>query len=562
MSSHESPTPGFNRRHFLIGLGAGAATLPAVTRATVAIDAAFTHGVASGDPLSDRVILWTRVNPALGSSVQVNWEVARDEAFTQVVRRGRTLALATNDHTVKVDAVGLPVGGQFFYRFKTLAGDTSPVGRTRTLPVGTLDSLKLAVFSCSNYPSGFFHAYAEAARVPGVFAAVHLGDYIYEYARDGYASGDAATLGRESLPTNELLSLADYRMRYAQYRSDADLQGLHAAMPWICVWDDHEISNDTWKDGAENHTPATEGDFALRRAAAIKAYHEWMPIRAPEANRLQRIYRSFSFGNLVDLHMLDTRVIGRDLQLEYSNYFGATGFDAARFSTDMASPTRQLLGTEQQQWLSGQMAAGRATWTMLGQQVLMGRMNIPAPLVLGQISFSAYSQLVFKAQTNPAALTPTEQAILAQPALPYNLDAWDGYAVARETVLGTALALNKNLVVLAGDTHNAWASDLADLQNRQVGVEFATPGVSSPGLEEYFPNENPLAVAAGLSQIIGPLVYAETGSRGFMVVTATPTECRSDWHFVSTVKSSSYSTWVGKSLRTLPGTGNRRLVAV
>jgi alkaline phosphatase D len=551
----------FNRRDFIIGVSAGAAALPGVSRA-VMIDptAAFTHGVASGDPLSDRVILWTRVSPALGNAVQVNWEVAADEGFRQVLRRGRALALATNDHTVKVDAMGLPAGASLYFRFST-AGQLSPVGRTRTLPVGALPSLKLAVFSCSNYPAGFFHAYAEAARMEDVFAAVHLGDYIYEYARDGYASDDASALERESLPEHELLSLSDYRQRYAQYRSDPDLQALHAAMPWICVWDDHEIANDTWKDGAENHTPATEGPFELRRAAAIKAYHEWLPIRPPEAARLLRIFRSFTFGNLVDLHMLDTRVIARDLQLDYANYFGASGFDTARFTSDMGNPSRQLLGAEQTQWLSGRLAATRSTWTLLGQQVLMGRMNIPAPLVLGQITFGAYSQLLFKAATAPATLTAQEQAILAQPAIPYNLDAWDGYAVARETVLGTARALNKNLVVLAGDTHNAWASDLADLQGNQVGVEFATPGVSSPGLETYFPNESPQAVAAGLTQLIGPLVYAETASRGFMVVTATPHECRCDWHFVSTVKSSAYSTYVGKSLRTLPGSGNRKLTS-
>lgn len=561
MPSHPHRPTGFDRRRFMIGMGVAAATLPSVVRAAAAPDAIFTHGVASGDPLSDRVILWTRINPALGQRVQINWEVALDDGFTRLLRRGRVLALATNDHTVKVDARGLPAGATLYYRFSTTTGQRSATGRTRTLPVGTLDTLKLAVFSCSNYPAGFFHAYAEASRMDDVFAAVHLGDYIYEYARDGYASEDAATLGRESLPDSELITLAHYRERYAQYRSDPDLQALHAAMPWICVWDDHEISNDTWKDGAENHDSATEGDFALRRAAAIKAYHEWLPIRPPQADRWQRIYRSFTFGSLVDLHMLDTRVIGRDLQLDYASYFGATGFDAARFGADMANPHRQLLGTEQQQWLSQQMAAGQATWTLLGQQVLMGRMNIPAPLVLGQISFGAYSQLLFKAQTNPGALTAAEQAILAQPAIPYNLDAWDGYAVARETLLGTARALQKNLVVLAGDTHNAWASDLQDLHGRQVGVEFATPGVSSPGLEAYFPNENPTAVAAGLSQIIGPLVYADTANRGFMVVTATPHECRCDWHFVSSVKTSSYSTWLGQSLKTLPGAGQRKLIS-
>ena len=419
------------------------------------------------------------------------------------------------------------------------------------------------MFTCSNFPAGYFHAYREAAKLEGIHAAVHLGDYIYEYGRDGYASTDAAALGREVLPAGELLTLDDYRQRYAQYHTDADLQAVHAAMPFINVWDDHEIANDTWKEGAENHDPASEGEFTVRRAAALQAFHEWLPIRTPDPRRPQQINRSFAFGNLLALHMLDTRVIARDRQMEYANYFGSDGsFDVQRFAADLADTDRQLLGAEQLLWLQDQLAASGATWQMLGQQVLMGRMNIPAPLVLGQISFSAYSALVYKAQTAPATLTPQEQFILAQPAIPYNLDAWDGYAMARETVLAMARGLNKNLVVLAGDTHNAWASDLEDYQGNAVGVEFAVASVSSPGLEEYFPTENPLAVAAGLEAIIGPLKYANTGDRGYMVVTATPGDCRCDWHHVSTVKAEEYTMLAGKSLRTLPGVANRRLVAV
>jgi alkaline phosphatase D len=552
----------FNRRRFIRGIGAGMLVAPAIVRAAVEADsgATFAHGVASGDPLADKLVIWTRVSPALGAAVPVTWDVAADPGFTRMLRRGRTIAAATSDHTVKVDVPGLPADTTVYYRFQA-GGQYSPVGRGRTLPVGAVQQVKLIVLSCSNYPAGYFNVYAEAAKVEGVHAALHLGDYIYEYPRGGYASADAASMGREVEPSNEILTLSDYRRRYAQYRTDLDLQALHAALPFICVWDDHEIANDTWKDGAENHDAATEGSFAARRAAAIQAYHEWMPIRAPQPTALDRIYRSFAFGNLVDLHMLDTRLIARDQQLDYANYIGASGFDATRFATDMAKPSRQMIGAEQMQWLSGRLASTSATWTLLGQQILMGRMNIPAPLVLGQISFTAYSALVYKAQTAPATLTPQEQAILAQPAIPYNLDAWDGYAVARETLLGTVRAFDKNLVVLAGDTHNAWASDLLDLQGNQVGVEFATPGVTSPGLEEYFPNENPAAVAAGLTQIIGPLQYAQTKSRGFLLVTATPQECRADWRFVSTVKSPAYTAFNGTALRTLPGAGARRIVA-
>lgn len=547
-----------DRRDFIRGIGAlgVAASLPANA---AAVPFAFLHGVASGDPLADRVILWTRVTPVSSGAVPVLWEIAIDEDFRRVLRRGRVLTSGVRDYTVKVDVAGLPANAQLFYRFSA-GGALSPVGRTRTLPVGPTDQLKLAVFSCSNYPAGYFHAYREAARLDDVFASVHLGDYLYEYARGGYASGDAAALSREVNPPGEIIMLSDYRMRYAQYRTDPDLQALHARMPMIAVWDDHEITNDTWKAGAENHDPATEGDFFARRAAAVQAYHEWMPTRVPDAARPERIYRSFQFGDLVSLHMLDTRMIGRDLQLDYANFFGPTGFDAAGFTAAMGNPARQLLGTEQTAWLQGQVAGSSARWQMLGQQVLMGRMNVAAPLVLGQISFSGYVALVQKAAIDPTSLTSTEQAVLAQPAIPYNLDAWDGYVVARETVLGTMRALNRNLVVLSGDTHNAWANDLADLGGNAVGVEFATPGVSSPGLEAFFTTENPIAVASGLTQLIGPLKYADTARRGFMLVTATHSECAAQWVYVSTVKSMGYVRQDGPTWKTLPGAGNRRLI--
>lgn len=555
MSFHKT----IDRRDFIRGVGAigiAAAGLPAQSAES---PFAFLHGVASGDPLADRVVIWTRVTPREAGAVPVFWEIALDGEFRRVLRRGRVLTGATRDFTVNVDVQGLPPDTALHYRF-TAGPAVSPTGRTRTLPAGHVEQVKLAVFSCSNYPAGYFHAYREAAKRDDLFAAVHLGDYIYEYPRDGYASGDAAALGRLVDPGYEIIALPDYRRRYALYRTDPDLQALHARMPMIAVWDDHEVANDAWKDGAENHDPATEGSFAARRAAAIQAWLEWMPVRLSDPARPDRIYRSFQFGDLASLHMLDTRIIGRDRQLQYANYIGATGFDAAAFAADMGNPARQLLGNEQLGWLSGRLAASSATWQILGQQVLMARMNIPAPLVLGQISFTAYSALLQKAATRPDLLTTSEKAVLAQPAIPYNLDAWDGYAVARETLFGTARALDRNLVVLAGDTHNAWASDLADLGGNAVGVEFATPGVSSPGLEEFFPLENPLAVAAGLTQIIGPLQYANTYQRGYVVVTATHTECSARWQFVSTVKSTGYTLVEGPAWKTLPGAANRRLL--
>lgn len=525
-----------------------------------AIEVSFAHGVASGDPLSNRVILWTRVTSQANEDVDVVWEVAADGEFSSIVQSGSTTTGAARDFTVKVDVTGLNANTAYHYRFRS-NGKTSPTGRTKTLGTGSLQQVRLAVFSCSNYPTGYFNVYAEAAKLNDIDAAIHLGDYIYEYARDGYASKDAAALNRISEPATEIVTLSDYRRRYAQYRSDPDLQAVHAKLPFIAVWDDHELANDAWREGAENHDPAIEGLFAARRQMAVQAYNEWMPIRTPDPTKPDRIYRSFDFGNLVSLHMLDTRLIGRDKQLDYANYIGAgSAFNAAAFAADITSPSRQLLGMEQTNWLQAQMSKSTATWQILGQQVLMARMNIPAPLVLQTISFSNYTALATKAQSAPATLTAAEQQVLAQPAIPYNLDAWDGYQAARETVLGMARTLDKNLVVLAGDTHNAWASDLVDMNAQAVGVEFGVSSVTSPGFEEVFPNENPSTVAVGLEQIVGPLVYAETRSRGFMVITATPSETRAEYRYVSTVKSKTYTASIGKTLRTLPGVGNRKIV--
>jgi len=564
---------------------AGAALATAVPNAWAAIEQPFQHGVASGDPRSDRVIIWTRVTPGADRHGQIAaadaaahgnpgallraaelrlipvlWQVALDEEFRHVVRRGPAFARAEGDYTVKVDVTGLQPGTRYYYRFMS-QGEFSRVGRTKTLPIGAAAQVKLAVFSCSNYPAGFFNSYAAAARIADLDAFVHLGDYIYEYARNGYASGNAAQLGRSSEPDAELIALDQYRRRHAQYKSDPDSQALHAAVPLIAVWDDHESANDAWRDGAENHSPAAEGSWAARKAAALRAYYEWLPIRPVDATRPEVIYRSFDFGTLVSLHMLDTRLAGRERQLDYRNYFATGTFDGARFAAEVADPARQLLGAPQTTWLQDRLAQSNATWQVLGQQVLMGRMNVPAPLVFQQVTVSQYAALVGKLQAG-APLTPQEQAILAAPSIPYNLDAWDGYAAAREAVLGTARQLGKNLVVLAGDTHNAWANDLLDLAGNPVGVEFAGTSVSSPGFEAIFPDEDPAVFARSLEALIGPLAWCDVSRRGFLLVTATPNECRADWRFVSTVLSRNYTISTGRALRTLPGAGNRRIVEV
>ena len=409
----------------------------------------FDYGVASGDPLSDKVILWTHAKyQDSADAVNLTWQVASDIEFSKIISSGIAVANIDSDYTCKVDATGLSPNQSYFYRFQA-GRHTSPIGKTKTLPVGSVNEVKLAVMSCSNYPAGFFNVYAEVAR-SDADVAVHLGDYIYEYAATGYASEKAASLGRTSVPANEILSLSDYRMRHAQYKSDADSKQLHASKPIIAVWDDHEFTNDAYKDGAENHTPATEGSYTARKAAATQAYHEWMPIRT--GSDKAKIYRSFNFGSLLSLHMLDTRTIGRDQQVEITDLINPAK-QAAAVAT-MSSPTRQLLGSEQLQWLQSQMATSTATWQVLGQQVLMARMEFPVSilqalnssdtspqaLAAGQKAITDYLTAKTKKSLS-IPLTDAETALLNQPKLGYNLDAWDGYPAAREILLSTACLL-------------------------------------------------------------------------------------------------------------------------
>ncbi len=558
-----------SRREFVIKIASVSAAIAAGAGLSAcggdSAQAAFNFGVASGDPLSDRVVLWTHAQfPGIDLDVPLSYQVATDVAFTQVVSQGTVRATANTGFTAKVDATGLQPGTAYFYRFSH-AGNVSPVGRTRTLPQ-TADSLRLAVLSCSNFPAGFFNVYAEVAKSDADFA-LHLGDYIYEYAATGYASSAAASLGRVSTPSNELITLADYRTRHAQYKSDPDSKNLHALKPMISVWDDHEIANDAFKDGAENHTPATEGAWADRKAAALQAYHEWMPIRTGADTA--KIYRSFNFGNLVSLHMLDTRLIGRDEQIDIADLAGANGTSAQEAATAaFSSPNRQLLGAEQMQWLQGQLAASTARWQVLGQQVLMGRMEFPVSVLaaLNTSDLSEAAQLAGQKAVSDyltAKATPASARTLAQaglmnttlnPKLGYNLDAWDGYVAARETLLMTAYQLQKRLVVLAGDTHNAWHSDLTlmglanpALAGTKVGEEFATSSVSSPGLENYLVTLSPAQIKGIFEGVVDDLNWMDASQRGFLKMSFTPSEAKGEWFFVNTISNRTYTSALGQT---------------
>ncbi|MDQ7043391.1 MAG: alkaline phosphatase D family protein [Sulfurimonas sp.] len=547
----------------------------------------FNHGIASGDPLSDKVIIWTRVT-STAPSVNVTYEVATDESFTNIIHNGTYTTDSTKDFTVKIDIQNLTSGTLYYYRFSSF-GTTSTVGKMKTLSEGLLDTLKMAVFSCANYTNGYFNPYTEASKLTDLDVTLHLGDYIYEYGKykdddydakiPSYATSNAQTIGREFPADNEkeCIALDDYRKRYALYHTDRGLQALHAAAPMIAVWDDHEVANDTYKDGAQNHDD-TEGDFQARVDAALQAYFEWLPIR-PIDNK-KEIFRTFNFGDLVSLNMLETRIFGRDKQLDYGDFYTANGdFLATDFTAAIGDTNRTMMGISQLAWLQGEMASSTATWQVLGQQVLMGRMNLPAEILtpIGQLenpeaygttteelllqintSLGELAQIKGRFLQGDSTLTGTEIARIST-VLPYNLDAWDGYYVERETILGTAKALNKNLVVLAGDTHNSWANNLKDMNGNSIGVEFATTSVSSPGMEDYLSlaDDNAAAQLEGaLSLLIDDLQYTNLSNRGFMEVIYTKTEVRSNWHYVVDNDSSDYTlnSLRSKSLKSSIGT--------
>ncbi|WP_165728015.1 alkaline phosphatase D family protein [Pseudoalteromonas sp. 31A1] len=510
----------------------------------------FKHGVASGDPLSHALIIWTRATTSqLTSEVIVAWELASDSQFKNIIRSGREQTDKSRDFTIKIDVQDLTPNTEYFYRFIGL-NTQSPIGRAKTLPVSNIEQIKMVVVSCSNYPAGYFNAYTDAAKQKDLDVVLHLGDYIYEYPMGGYATQNAENIGRQLAADNsgEIITLSDYRKRYAIYRTDKGLQALHAAAPFIAIWDDHEVANDTYKEGAENHTP-DEGDFFKRRAAAIQAYYEWLPIRPPRGEQSPQIYRTFDFGNLISLHMLDTRVIARDKQLAYSDYknLETKQMDVARFASDLNNTNRQLLGNTQLNWLTSAITKSNAKWQVLGQQVLMTKMWLPTE-IFSQSDRTKIPQVlkelvaIKKAVLANKAVTPAQLARV-NTLMPYNLDAWDGYPSEREALYKSVTALNKKLVVVAGDTHNAWHGTLKNAKGESVGVEFATPGVTSPGMEHYLALNTAQAkqMADSLSLLINDLNYCDLSHRGYMLLTITKEQITTDWRYIDNINSPSYN---------------------
>jgi alkaline phosphatase D len=479
----------------------------------------FEHGVASGDPLARRVILWTRVTPVVKPSnerkhVIVRYVVATDPHLRHVVDRGAARTGPERDYTVKIDAQGLRPGTTYYYRFQS-RGVESPIGRTRTLPTGATPRLRLAVASCSNHAAGYFNAYRRIAERADLDAVIHLGDYLYEYGPNQFGNL------RSPEPPNEMVTLTDYRIRHAQYKRDADSQEMHRQHPLICIWDDHEITNDAWRDGAQNHTEGAEGRWVDRVNVGLQAYYEWMPVRVPDPKQPRRNQRAFQFGDLLDLSMLEERLSARSQQLPATIPVPGLGNAFAQVG-EFTNPERTLLGAEQEAWLAHRLRHTTARWKFIGQGVM-------------------FAQL--KAQGAPLA---------AGGGLFFNSDQWDGYQPARDRLYNVLKgdAANppvNNCVILTGDIHSSWAADLSqDPNNPNVAsggynpatgegsraVEFVATSISSPGLDD--PSGN---TALFLRSVNPHFKYIDLNRRGYMLLDVTRERAVCEWWHVDTVAS-------------------------
>jgi alkaline phosphatase D len=556
-------------------------------------DNPFRHGVASGDPQADRVILWTRVTPVGTRAIPVTVEVARHPDMSGVVGRRQALAQPERDFTVKLDFDGLAAFTTYYYRFSA-GGFQSPIGRTRTLPVGAVDRVRLGIVSCSSLAHGFFGAYRRLAERADIDVVLHLGDYIYEYGTGQYGNV------RPYEPPTEILTLADYRTRYSQYHLDPDQQEIHRQHPMICVWDDHESTDNSFRENAKNHTEGPieeggEGCWVQRKAWAIQAYREWLPIRdnladyvAPlscdpdevpvERRRAQeRIWRRFEFGELAELVMLDTRLYGRDIMRRPNivppqaaentendvQDIGLFAGCAPPFTEDY-----QLLGEEQEAWFFDGLRNSTARWKLVGQQIMMAPLQVVG-LPQGLCALPSSSQIA--QLINDAGGGPLGQVLggiigslpeIAASSILLNADQWDGYPVARRRVLDV-IADNAidNVVVLTGDIHTSWASDLTPDPNNplayqalsgggSLGVEFVCTSITSPGLDVLAP------VSEALRLNNPHMKYIDLARKGYMVLDVTPERCQGEWWYVDDILDPGTGESFGAGYFTADG-GNR-----
>lgn len=482
----------------------------------------FNHGVASGDPLEDRVILWTRVTPQQAGPVEVILEVSENKNFSKVAYSKKLNTSSLSDYTIKYDFLAKQYCNSdngFFYRFRA-GNSVSETGRSKTFSKN-IKSAKIAIFSCSNFPAGYFNAYQAAAEKNDLDLWLHLGDYLYEYPMGGYATENAEKLGRAPIPIHEMITLSDYRQRHAQYKLDQGSIALHKHAPLIAVWDDHEFSNDAWKRGAENHfEDGSEGDFYARRSAAIKAYYEWMPIREQQNKR--RIFRDFKIGKLMHLIMLDTRQFGRDKQIQPKDYLSKSGFYQAKFYNDLNSEYRELLGAEQFSWIEDKILNSNAAWTIFGQQVLMTKLKFP------DISKT------LKAEEIPDFLKPYLK--LLGLGIPSNLDAWDGYPAARNKLYKLMKNAKKKFISLAGDTHNSWVSELENQSGEKVGIELGAPSVTSPGITDVL-NLDENNFVDSIVKLNKELQWMNPSNRGYLFLDCTDSKIIASFNFIKELEN-------------------------
>ncbi|WP_328503542.1 alkaline phosphatase D family protein [Streptomyces sp. NBC_00457] len=535
----QSPNPLAPRRRTVVKAAAATAVLGGPLAAALPARAAdeapaFLHGVASGDPLPDGVLLWTRVTPTaaavpgsgLGPDTEVSWTVATDKAFMNVVAKGSTTAAAASDHTVKADIRGLAPATDYWFRFSA-GGTDSPVARTRTAPAAdaAVPNLRFGVVSCANWEAGYFASYRHLAARGDLDAWLHLGDYIYEYGTGEY--GTRGTVVRQTEPAHEILTLADYRARHGKYKTDADLQALHAAAPVVAIWDDHEMANDGWAGGAENHTEGAEGTWAARQAAAKQAYFEWMPVRPAIAGTT---YRRLRFGKLVDLSLLDLRSF-RSQQVAVGN-------------GEVDDPDRTLTGRAQLDWLKAGLKSSDTTWRLVGNSVMI------SPFAIGSLSAEL--------------LKPLAKLLgLPQEGLALNTDQWDGYTDDRREILAH-LRSNaiRNTVFLTGDIHMAWANDVPVNAgtyplSASAATEFVVTSVTSDNLDDIVK-----APEGTISAIASPIIRAanrhvhwvDTDRHGYGVLDITAARAQMDYYVLSDkTKQNATAAW-SRSYRTRNGT--------
>jgi alkaline phosphatase D len=520
------------------GFGIGGLLMPggaAMAQALLGLTG-FTHNVASGEPGPDSVLLWTRYVSPTGSPSKVRVEISESQDFAKIAGGGQMVTGPWRDHTVKITVDNLSPGKWHWFRFVAPDGSLSPVGRTKTLPVGKSAKFNIAIFSCSNLGFGEFNAYGHAAARDDIDLVLHMGDYIYEYGRGGYDGG--AKFAARIFPADEILTLADYRLRYASYRSDPKLQSLHANFPMIANTDDHEGANDSWEGGAQNHT-ADEGDWSARRNAAMQVWREWLPVG-------EQPWKEYPIGDLATYYRTDTRMVARSKPYAHADLM--RGADPAKAFAEFhdgawRDPSMTMFGTEQESWLFKAIARNTGTWAVLGSGTNMGYNYTPEEALTW-----------FPADAPERTKSYVRQGIAAAKAgLPYNLDNWGGYPVARSRVLAAAQRADANLVVVTGDSHNGWAFDLPE-GGKPAGVEFGGHSVTSPGFESATQSIDPAVIARELRDASKQeLRWVDTANRGYMHLSLTPQAATNEWVFMQTVKDVSLATNPSHKMKVRPG---------